>query len=104
MNIVSVNPADGKIIKKYKAHTPKQVEQKIKQTQKAWLSWKGSSHDERGRLLTSMGGILQSRKKEFAVLMAQEMGKPVNQGIAEIEKCASVCQYYAANAPAYLKN
>jgi succinate-semialdehyde dehydrogenase / glutarate-semialdehyde dehydrogenase len=104
MNIVSINPASGKIIKKYRPHTPKQVEQKIKQTHKAWLSWKGSSHDERGRLLTSMAGILQSRKKEFAVLMAQEMGKPVNQGIAEIEKCASVCQYYAANATAYLKN
>ncbi len=104
MSIVSINPASGKIIKKYRPHTPKQVEQKIKQTHKAWLSWKGSSHDERGRLLTSMAGILQSRKKEFAVLMALEMGKPVNQGIAEIEKCASVCQYYAANAPAYLKD
>jgi succinate-semialdehyde dehydrogenase/glutarate-semialdehyde dehydrogenase len=104
MSIVSINPANGKIIKKYRAHTRQQVEQKIRQTHKAWLSWKISSNAERSRLLTSMAGKLQSRKKEFAILMAQEMGKPVNQGIAEIEKCASVCQYYAANAAAYLKD
>ena len=104
MSIISVNPANGKIIKKYKAHTPQQVEQKIKQTHKAWLSWKGSSHDQRKRLLLRMADILQTRKNELATLMALEMGKPVNQGIAEIEKCASLCQYYATNAATYLSD
>lgn len=104
MNIVSVNPANGKPLKKYRAHTYKQVLQKIKQTHKAWLSWKKSSHAERSRLLLSMAEVLQVRKKEFAILMAQEMGKPVNQGISEIEKCASVCEYYAANAANHLAN
>ena len=59
---------------------------------------------ERGRLLSNMADVLQSQKKDLAILMAQEMGKPVNQGIAEIEKCASVCQYYSANAATFLKN
>jgi succinate-semialdehyde dehydrogenase/glutarate-semialdehyde dehydrogenase len=104
MNIVSVNPANGKPLKKYRAHTPKQVEQKIAHTHKAWLNWKGTGDDERSRLLTNMAGILQSRKKEFAILMAQEMGKPIAQGVAEIEKCAAVCQYYAANAATFLKD
>jgi succinate-semialdehyde dehydrogenase/glutarate-semialdehyde dehydrogenase len=104
MSIISVNPANGKIIKKYKAHTLQQVEQKIKQTHNAWLSWRESSHDERKRLLSSMAGILQSRKNELATLMALEMGKPVNHGIAEIEKCASVCQYYATNGATYLND
>ena len=104
MNIASINPATGKLLKKYHAHTPKQVEQKIAQTHKAWLSWKNTSHDERSLLLKSMVGILDNRKKEFAILMAQEMGKPVNQGVAEIEKCASVCQYYAENASKFLGN
>ncbi len=104
MSIISVNPANGKIIKKYKTHTPQQVEQKIKQTHKAWLSWKESSHDERRRLLLRMAEILQSQKKKLATLMALEMGKPVNQGVAEIDKCASVCQYYATNAAIYLSD
>jgi succinate-semialdehyde dehydrogenase/glutarate-semialdehyde dehydrogenase len=102
MNLTSVNPVNGKVLKKYHAHTARQVEQKIAQTHKAWLKWRNSSHEERSRLLTNMAGILQTRKSEFAILMAHEMGKPVNQGVAEIEKCASVCQYYAANAAKYL--
>src|ERR1700761_8381078 len=104
MNIVSINPANGKLLKKYHAHTPKQVEQKIAQTHKAWLSWKDTSHDERGRLLKNMAAVLDNRKKEFAILMAQEMGKPVNQGVAEIEKCVSVCAYYAENAAKFLSD
>ena len=102
MNLISVNPATGKPLKGYRAHTPKQVEQKIAQTHKAWLSWKNTSHEERSRLLISMAGVLQLRKTEFAILMAHEMGKPISQGVAEIEKCASVCEYYAANAAKYL--
>ena len=104
MNLTSVNPVNGKVLKKYHAHTTKQVEQKIAQTHKAWLKWRNSSHEERSKLLTSMAAVLQIRKSEFAILMAHEMGKPVNQGVAEIEKCASVCEYYAANASKYLND
>ncbi|MGZ3767858.1 MAG: aldehyde dehydrogenase family protein, partial [Mucilaginibacter sp.] len=92
MNLTSIDPANGRILKKYKTHTQSQVVQKIKQTHKAWLSWKNTSHDERSRLLLNMAGVLHTRKKEFAILMAQEMGKPVSQGVVEIEKCASVCE------------
>ena len=102
MNLISVNPANGKPLKTYHPHTIKQVGQKIKQTHHAWLSWKDTGHDERSRLLTNIAGILQNRKNEFAILMAQEMGKPIAQGVAEIEKCASVCHYYAANAATFL--
>jgi len=104
MSIVSVNPANGKIIKKYRPHSLKQVGQKIKQTHKAWLKWKETSHETRSELLRNMAGVLQTRKTEFAILMAQEMGKPVAQGVAEIEKCASACEYYAANAEAFLRD
>jgi succinate-semialdehyde dehydrogenase / glutarate-semialdehyde dehydrogenase len=102
MSIISINPANGKAIKSYRAHTQKQVEQKIRQTHKAWLSWKNTTHSERSQLLMEMAGVLQTRKKEFAILMAHEMGKPVSQGIAEMEKCASVCEYYATNTASFL--
>jgi len=104
MNFTSVNPANGQKLKSYNGHTPKQVDQKIKQTHKAWLSWKDTSHDECSKLLLNMAAVLQNRKKEFAILMAQEMGKPVSQGVTEIEKCASVCEYYAANSAKFLKD
>jgi succinate-semialdehyde dehydrogenase/glutarate-semialdehyde dehydrogenase len=103
MKVVSVNPATGKALKRYSLHTPKQAGKKIAQTHKAWLKWKHTTHPERAALLRAMAGILLLRKSEFAILMAQEMGKPVGQGIAEIEKCASVCQYYADNAATFLE-
>ena len=71
MNIVSRNPANGKPLKTYRGHSPKQVDQKILQTHKAWLNWKNTGHEERSKLLTNMAGVLQTRKSEFAVLMAQ---------------------------------
>ncbi|MFB9844623.1 NAD-dependent succinate-semialdehyde dehydrogenase [Mucilaginibacter ginsenosidivorans] len=98
MSIIAIDPANGKVIRKYRPNTPKQADQKIKQTHKAWLNWKNTTHQERSALLTAMAGVLQTRKTELAILMAQEMGKPTSQGVAEIEKCASVCEYYAANA------
>ncbi|MEO6149309.1 MAG: aldehyde dehydrogenase family protein, partial [Mucilaginibacter sp.] len=104
MDIISINPANGKAIKKYTAHTDKQVDKKILQTNTAWLNWRHSPHKERSRLLTNMSKVLLSRKDELAELMALEMGKPLKQGIAEVEKCASVCDYYAANAADHLKD
>ncbi|MEO8887455.1 MAG: NAD-dependent succinate-semialdehyde dehydrogenase [Mucilaginibacter sp.] len=103
MEIVSINPANGKVLKKYKAHTALKVEKKIAQTHKAWLSWKETIFTERAVLLNKLSSVLQQRKNELARLMALEMGKPIAQGISEIEKCAGVCEYYAKNAATHLK-
>lgn len=104
MNILSINPATGQINKKYKAHTAKQVQQKIEQTHRAWLEWRLTSFQHRAKLLNQMAAILNNRKNELAKLMAIEMGKPLKEGIAESEKCASVCTYYAENIQNFLKD
>ena len=46
--------------------------------------------------------VLRSRRAEFAALMADEMGKPVSDGLAEVDKCATACEHYAATRPSYL--
>lgn len=104
MAIASINPANGETIKTYQAHTAQQVADKIEQTHTAWHQWKLTKADHRTTLLNRMAQVLHSRKQELAQLMALEMGKPVAQGISEIEKCASVCEYYAENAANFLKN
>lgn len=104
MNIFSVNPSSGKKIKKYKAHSDQQIEKKITETHNAWLKWRQTDSNYRTRLLNSMANVLHQKKAELAHLMAVEMGKPIAQGITEIEKCASVCNYYADNAADYLKD
>jgi len=103
MKIFSVNPATGKRIKKYKAHSDKEINKKITETHNAWLQWKHTDSNERSRLLNNMADVLHQQKDELAHLMALEMGKPLAQGLAEIDKCASVCNYYADNAADYLK-
>lgn len=104
MFLESVNPVNGKVEKKYKLDTEKQVSGKIKKASSAWEAWKKISFDERKRLMLKMAEILREEKQSLAELMAIEMGKPVKDGIGEIEKCATVCEYYAANGENFLQD
>lgn len=104
MNINSVNPANGQVIRSYQSHTPEEVSKIINDTHQAWENWKETPFSLRTKLLLAVAKILRSRKEELAVLMALEMGKPLQGGRAEIEKCADVCEYYAKNAEQFLKN
>ncbi|HEY0245916.1 MAG TPA: NAD-dependent succinate-semialdehyde dehydrogenase [Mucilaginibacter sp.] len=104
MQLHSINPVNGEIIKKYISHTDTEVKEKIAQTHTAWLNWKETQHIDRSTLLNNLATVLQERKEELARLMAVEMGKPITQGIAEIEKCAAVCEYYAINAAIHLQD
>ena len=104
MAIQSINPLSGKRIQTYKEETSKTVEAKIEAGHKAWLKWRGTSFEARGRLLLKAAAVLLEQKNDLAVLMAREMGKPLKDGIAEIEKCASVCTYYAEKGAAFLKD
>jgi len=103
MYFSSINPADNFVNKKFKAHTTKQVLQKIGQTHAAWLKWRLITFRDRSALLRKLADVLNKRKNELAHLMATEMGKPLKQGLAEVEKCVSVCIYYADNAESFLK-
>ena len=102
MKITSVNPANGETLKSYNEMTTEEAGSAVEQAHETWTSWRKTSFAERGRLMTRAGVILRERKHELAKLMALEMGKPVKQGIAEAEKCARACDYYAANAETHL--
>lgn len=104
MLITSINPTNGKTIRTYKSHSTKQVNDKIEQANKAWSNWKDKSFDERAILIRKVASLLLRRKEELAKLMAIEMGKPLAGGMAEIEKCAAVCTYYADNAKTFLQD
>lgn len=103
-SIRSVNPANGRLLKSYKEDTGKLLISKIEKTHAAWLQWRHVAFDERAEKLKNAAEILLKRKAALATLMANEMGKPLQQGIAEIEKCAAVCVYYADNAAAFLQD
>ena len=98
----SVNPATGETIGTYDEMTPEQTARAVEEAHGAWLSWRKAAFSERARSMKKAAAILRERKAEFAKLMAVEMGKPFKQGVAEAEKCALGCEYYAEHAEAYL--
>ena len=97
-----VNPATGETLKTYDEMTPGQTAAAIEEAHAAWASWRHVPFADRARPMKKAGAILRERREEFARLMALEMGKPLKQGVAEAEKCALACDYYADNAEAHL--
>lgn len=102
MAIASVNPLNGKKIKSYPALKPGIVEKKIKAAHAAFEKWKLTTFAERAAYFKKASSLLEKRKSSLAELMALEMGKPLAQGVSEIEKCAWTCDYYASHAKDFL--
>lgn len=102
MPITSINPTTGDAIQAYDELTPTQVSAAIQDADDAWQDWRARSFADRARLLRATAALLRERKDELARLMALEMGKPVKQGVAEAEKCAWVCEYYAEHGERHL--
>lgn len=102
MGIASINPANGEILKTFEALDEGAIAQKIAAGQQAFLSYRRTSMGDRAQWLHRAAEILVDRKAEFGRLMTLEMGKPITAAIAEVEKSAWVCRFYADNAAQFL--
>lgn len=100
--IHSINPATGQIIASFEEHGPDRVEHALEEAARAQRSWAEVPIAERVALLTKAAGVLRARKQEFATLITQEMGKPITEAEAEVEKCAWNCDFYAGKAESFL--
>lgn len=100
----SVNPTDNKLIHSYDEMNNAQVEEIISELQNQYEIWKSTSFEIKSRLMLNAAKILRKNINEYAQLMTREMGKPIAQSRAEVEKCAWVCDYYAENAESFLKD
>ncbi len=98
MTFTVVNPATGESLRQLEAMTPRQVRTAIAAAEGAFQAWRRTPFAERSRLMVEAGRVLRAKAKDYAVLMAEEMGKPVRDGRAEAEKCAWACEYYAEQA------
>ena len=78
------------------------IQNKLQKTQQSFKKWKEISFEERQKHFAKLSEILRARKQEFGEIITQEMKKPISQSVAEIEKCATLCDYYA-NAENVLK-
>src|SRR5690606_29214864 len=76
----------------------------IQQAHLQFKVWSYTTFSERASILKNVAGLLKKNKEEYAKTISLEMGKPISQAIAEVEKCAWVCEYYADNAARFLRS
>jgi succinate-semialdehyde dehydrogenase / glutarate-semialdehyde dehydrogenase len=98
----TVNPATGEILNDYPVMSIDGALRVVEAVHAAFALWRLTPVRERCDLVAKLGELLLTRKQQLAVLIANEMGKPIKQGIAEIEKCAKLCSHYAEAAESYL--
>ena len=102
MTLEAINPATGAPLSKYEEMTAAEVGNIVAQTHDAFLAWRRLDFAERARPMRNAAQILRNNATQYARLMAQEMGKPVKDGIAEAQKCATGCDYFAEHAERFL--
>jgi len=102
MAIASINPTTGETLKTFSALTAEQIEQKLQLARDTFRNYRNTPFADRARMMQRAADILETEKSEFGRLMTLEMGKPIKAAIAEAEKCAWVCRYYAENAQQHL--
>ena len=100
--IETVNPATGAPGKSYEETSLAEAKDAAAAARKSFLDWRRTSFAERSAIIHAAAGILRARKDEFARLMTDEMGKTIDEGRAEIEKCAFHCDWFADHAQNYL--
>jgi len=103
MPFVSSNPANGQALRRYRPHTRAAVTCATDRAHDAFLDWSPLSPAARARHLRALARALRARQTELAALITAEVGKPITQSLAEIEKCALACDYYAAQGPRFLR-
>jgi acyl-CoA reductase-like NAD-dependent aldehyde dehydrogenase len=102
--IETINPATGKVIAKYQNMTDDKIKEKVSNARLALQSWKNLDIGERCSITRNLGRVMRKNKEGYAKLITEEMGKPIRQAIAEVEKCAWLCDYYSETAETFLRD
>jgi len=102
MTFHSIDPTNGEPFANYEEWQPREVQDVIGKVHDAYLAWRCVGFDQRARLMRKAAETLRKHAQNFGRLMAQEMGKPVRDGVAEVQKCALGCAFYADNAARFL--
>ncbi len=102
MTFTSVDPATGEKLKDYPEWDAPRLQRALDQAAAAAPAWAAKTVEERCVLLRRAGEALLLKRRDYAELMSREMGKVMAEAVAEVEKCAGACKYYADEAPRML--
>jgi len=104
MKVISINPATEKVNRKLETFSKEKVIKICKDSQTAFEEWKKLSVKEKCEHFKMLASVLRENKEKYGHLITMEMGKPIKQAIAEIEKCAWTAEVYAENAEKWLED
>jgi succinate-semialdehyde dehydrogenase/glutarate-semialdehyde dehydrogenase len=102
MTMQSINPATEEILGEFNEHGPEEIERALGAAERAFAAWRTTSLGERGELLRAVASHLRGDRSTWAGLITAEMGKPIVEAEAEIEKCAWACEFFAERAEEFL--
>jgi len=100
----SLNPATGKLIKKFEELTDKQLEEKLATAAKCYETWKRKSYADRAVIVAKAAKLMHEQAEAFAHTMTLEMGKRIGEARGEVEFSSNILAYYAKNAERFLAN
>ncbi|MFO8147583.1 MAG: aldehyde dehydrogenase family protein, partial [Gillisia sp.] len=102
MEFYSNNPYNGEQVGKYTALSSVELNLKLNKSAEAFKTWSQTPLSYRTGLIKKAGQILRDNLEEYAQMITSEMGKPISESRAEVNKCAWVCDYYSENAESFL--
>lgn len=102
--VASINPATGETIETFTPHAEREVDAVLARADAHFASWRTTSFAERSALMRKAADVLEARRDAYARDMVREMGKPLKQAEAEVQKCALACRHYAEHAEGYLRD
>ncbi|HEU0233552.1 MAG TPA: NAD-dependent succinate-semialdehyde dehydrogenase [Gallionella sp.] len=99
----SLNPTTNQLIQIHASWDSRRLEQALEKTRSAQQTWAQTSFSQRAEVLRNVAIHLHARRDQYATLITLEMGKPLREARAEVEKCAVVCDYYAQHAEEFMR-
>lgn len=99
----SLNPTTDQIIQTYASWDSRHLEQALEKTHRAQQAWAQTPFSQRAEVLRNAAIQLHAQRDQFATLITLEMGKPLREARAEVEKCTTVCDYYALHAEEFMR-
>ena len=104
MPIATINPTTGEKLKEFSPFDDAEIEKRLKRAEDAFRKYRRTTFTERSEFLHAVTELLFQEKEKFAEIVTLEMGKLFRDSVAEIEKCARGCRFYAENGERFLED
>ena len=104
MKLESINPFSGEVTAEFDTLPDESCREAVLKGKKTFEKWRKLPVSDRVKPVAGLASIFRQKKREYARIITTEMGKPIRDAVAEIEKCILLCDYYHQNAEKFLKN